>query len=280
MATVWVALAATASVTTCGDKLLHDTGLAGSGMKLTALLNVSSLDECCGACHGNYHDECVGWTYGPTPGTADLQPHNCAIFAKLGATRSTIPNHVSAIVGGGPVPPPPPPPGPVGPVCRADIDCTPLTSPTWRCSGASIPPTPEDNCHLPGPGSRGNSTCRCGAPTCTTTGNATNLTATQYLMIGDSITQGMEGDLSQTLRGHGWELTHNPGNAASSNLGAHCLSDWLVAGNRPKWDVLSYNFGLHDVRSRTVHCDVFAVMESMCVCLHFSVVTTLRCHVC
>ena len=27
----------------------------------------------------------------------------------------------------------------------------------------------------------------------------------------------------------GWALTHNPGNAASVNLGAHCIKDWVQA---------------------------------------------------
>jgi hypothetical protein len=66
-------------------------------------------------------------------------------------------------------------------------------------------------------------------------------------MIGDSISLGMENDVKAIVATHGWELTHNPGNAASSNLGAHCLSDWLALGSRKKWDVVSYNFGLHDV---------------------------------
>jgi hypothetical protein len=64
-------------------------------------------------------------------------------------------------------------------------------------------------------------------------------------MIGDSISQGMQNDLRAILTAIGWELTHNPGNAASSNLGAHCLPGWVDPGERKRWDVISYNFGLH-----------------------------------
>lgn len=44
----------------------------------------------------------------------------------------------------------------------------------------------------------------------------------------------------------GWELTHSPGNAASTNLGAHCLTDW-VQPSVMKYDIISYQFGLHDL---------------------------------
>lgn len=45
----------------------------------------------------------------------------------------------------------------------------------------------------------------------------------QYLVIGDSISMGMNSYLSDLVSQDGWALTHNPGNAASSNLGV-CLS--------------------------------------------------------
>jgi hypothetical protein len=42
-------------------------------------------------------------------------------------------------------------------------------------------------------------------------------------MIGDSISQGMFGNVAALLASHNWSTFHNPGNAASSNLGAHCM---------------------------------------------------------
>ena len=56
----------------------------------------------------------------------------------------------------------------------------------------------------------------------------------------------MNKDLSALVAADGWELTHNPGNAASSNLGAHCVHDWVQAKAR-KWNVISFQFGLHDL---------------------------------
>mgnify|MGYP001987350289 CR=1 FL=1 len=51
-------------------------------------------------------------------------------------------------------------------------------------------------------------------------GQRSNASATtQYLVIGDSISMGMNADLSALVAADGWALTHNPGNAASSNLG-------------------------------------------------------------
>lgn len=66
-------------------------------------------------------------------------------------------------------------------------------------------------------------------------------------MIGDSISQGMLNDVAALMHQHGWETTHNPGNAASSNLGAHCLSSWVTTQPVRKWDIISFNFGLHDL---------------------------------
>lgn len=68
----------------------------------------------------------------------------------------------------------------------------------------------------------------------------------QYLVIGDSISMGMNSDLSALVAQEGWSLTHNPGNAASSNLGVHCINNWVQPAYR-KWDVISFQFGLHDL---------------------------------
>lgn len=59
----------------------------------------------------------------------------------------------------------------------------------------------------------------------------------------------MQKDVEALVGPHGWELTHAPGNSASSNLGRHCLSDWLQTAPPTSrvWDVISFQFGLHDI---------------------------------
>ena len=57
--------------------------------------------------------------------------------------------------------PPPPPPPTVGGPCNADVDCAPLTAENWRCEQHTAPPAADNNCHIPGPGTKGNNTCAC-----------------------------------------------------------------------------------------------------------------------
>ena len=154
---------------------------------------------------------------------------------------------------------PPPTPAP-GPPCRSDSDCHPAPpgqSARWRCgqAAAGTVPTAANNCHLPGPGTAGNATCSCYAQHCEASPDAPgNASAIQYLVIGDSISLGLTPDLNDLLdKGVGWELTHNPGNAASSNLGAHCIDQWLAGRT---WDVISFQFGLHDLAFDTERISV------------------------
>lgn len=250
------AIAAAAAVTapaavahmSCPDKIMPGTGIGGGG-RVTALANVSSQADCCALCHGDYHDECTGWVYGPTPGVDSFggegyQKHNCAIMATNGPPKA-ISNHVTGITKD--APPPPSPPS-VGKPCNADINCAPTTAANWRCKQHTAAPAADNNCHIPGPGTRGNNTCACTVQLCKPTpAGHQNATATQYLVIGDSISMGMNKDLSALVAADGWQLTHNPGNAASSNLGAHCIRDWVNQAGGLKWGVISYQFGLHDL---------------------------------
>ena len=110
---------------TCNDTLLNNTGL-GAGGTVAQLANVSSLGDCCSLCHTLEHDFCAGWVFGQTGSDEvwepELPPHNCAIMAKNGP-RAHVQNHISAIVRSSPAPAPPP--TPLGPACRADLDCNP-----------------------------------------------------------------------------------------------------------------------------------------------------------
>eukprot|EP00051_Salpingoeca_urceolata_P028261 m.485908 g.485908 ORF g.485908 m.485908 type:complete len:302 (+) comp24063_c0_seq1:72-977(+) len=133
------------------------------------------------------------------------------------------------------------------PPCRSDEDCLHSGTQFWRC-GKSPAHIPGGNCHLPGPGTAGNASCVCGMPKCAQ-GNYNKPEHPdwkQYLMIGDSISMGQKELVFNALTAHNVEAQHNPGNAASSNLGDHCLDAWTLASER-SWDLISFNFGLHDL---------------------------------
>ena len=156
---LWVPTVLAAPNGTCPDRILPDTGIGGGGT-VTALANVSSQAECCALCHGDYHDECSGWVYGPTPGAdtpEKLAKHNCAIMAKNGPPKA-VPRHITGVSKDAP---PPPPPAPTGKPCNADVDCTPTTATNWRCKQHTASPSAENNCHIPGPYTKGNNTCAC-----------------------------------------------------------------------------------------------------------------------
>jgi len=65
-------------------------------------------------------------------------------------------------------------------------------------------------------------------------------------MIGDSVSIGMRPHVFNNLSASGYECTHSPGNAASSNLGAHCIDAWTQPA-KLRWDSISFQFGLHDI---------------------------------
>ena len=242
------------SAPTCGADHVY-VGMGTGGPNAATVVNVTDEAACCTLCHGNLHDECVTWIFGESgagaPGSAwsgdarGYPPHNCAIMPTFYPPRPES-GHTCGVVK---APAPTPAPNMKGAACNADLDCSPLTAPFWRCAvnpGAAL--NASSNCHLPGPGTSGNATCACFAPHCAPTKRVKNASATtQYLMIGDSISLGMETDLSALVAQRGWQLTHNPGNAASSNLGRHCIADWINTAAGDAWDVISFQFGLHDL---------------------------------
>ena len=94
-------------------------------------------------------------------------------------------------------------------------------------------------------------------------------TLPKYLMIGDSISIQMAGGAEYYSNGsriganpdggvfdllrNSTQATHNPGNAANSNKGAHCVDSWLEQLEAPdggcRLDKISFNFGaLHSAR--------------------------------
>ena len=67
------------------------------------------------------------------------------------------------------------------------------------------------------------------------------------LIIGDSISIGYTPFVQKALGGKA-TVVHNPGNARHTGNGLEKLNDWL--GNK-KWDVIHFNWGLHDLCYRS-----------------------------
>lgn len=66
----------------------------------------------------------------------------------------------------------------------------------------------------------------------------------KVLIIGDSISIGYMKFLPDLFSGKA-EVVHNPGNAQHSGFGLAHLEEWL---GDTKWDVIHFNFGLHDLK--------------------------------
>jgi lysophospholipase L1-like esterase len=67
------------------------------------------------------------------------------------------------------------------------------------------------------------------------------------LIIGDSISIGYTGMVRTQLTGKA-NVIHNPGNAQGTTLGLIKLKAWL---GDTKWDVIHFNWGLHDLKHVT-----------------------------
>ncbi len=66
----------------------------------------------------------------------------------------------------------------------------------------------------------------------------------RVLIIGDSISIGYTPFVSERLKGRA-EVVHAPGNNAATVTGLQHLDQWLGTG---KWDVIHFNWGLHDLK--------------------------------
>jgi acyl-CoA thioesterase-1 len=66
----------------------------------------------------------------------------------------------------------------------------------------------------------------------------------RVLLIGDSISIGYTVGVQEALKGRA-NVHRNPGNAESTVAGLAKLDAWLGAG---KWDVIHFNWGLHDLK--------------------------------
>jgi len=66
----------------------------------------------------------------------------------------------------------------------------------------------------------------------------------RVLLIGDSVSMGYTLPVRELLEGKA-NVHRIPGNGSSSNHGLNRLAEWLGTG---KWDVIHFNFGLHDAK--------------------------------
>jgi hypothetical protein len=73
--------------------------------------------------------------------------------------------------------------------------------------------------------------------------DSTSLSLPKVLLIGDSISIGYTPHVVQALNGRA-EVTHHPGNARHTGNGLKLLDEWL---GDTAWDVISFNWGLHDL---------------------------------
>eukprot|EP00118_Oscarella_pearsei_P025183 m.307676 g.307676 ORF g.307676 m.307676 type:complete len:223 (+) comp42611_c0_seq1:53-721(+) len=86
-----------------------------------------------------------------------------------------------------------------------------------------------------------------------------NTSLPQYLIIGDSISIGYSPILIKNLTGK-YEAQHINVNGGTSARGKECLNLWL--GNRT-WDLISFNFGLHDLANDSEHVAVEVYSENL-----------------
>ena len=66
----------------------------------------------------------------------------------------------------------------------------------------------------------------------------------KILVIGDSISIGYTPFVTAALKGKA-TVVHNTGNAAHTRNGVAKIDEWL---SDTKWDVIHFNFGLHDLK--------------------------------
>lgn len=124
--------------------------------------------------------------------------------------------------------------------CTAEDTCLGLSS-TPRCLpvAGGIPCTLDYQYNESG-------ICGCGTEACTPYTDTNTTALPQLLIIGDSISIGYQDDVVNVLKNK-FEVVHTPGNAGNTNWGNLCLRDWLSPASLTRWDVITVNFGLHDL---------------------------------
>jgi hypothetical protein len=102
-------------------------------------------------------------------------------------------------------------------VTTAGVEKTPQVQESGAVSNATSPPRGTRKGAREGVGDSGVVPAAPAPPSATTT----------MLVIGDSISLGMQNQLAALMAADGWALHHSPGNGDNSNYGAHCLPSWV-----------------------------------------------------
>ena len=216
----------------CPDTILEGTSLF-QGSTVVAYANVTNQSACCALCHGTYHDECLAWEWVNDFEVRRLRAsHNCDIFAKVGP-RAKVAGRISGLTSRAPPPAPPgPTPPQTGTPCHSDSDCESLWGGAeWRCLERNAEPSELNGCHMHA--MTKNSTCACQSSTCS--GGAGRITvepssnhsgigstrSTTLYVVGDSISLGMQSQLSALLSPKGWSLYRTSPSLTCSCSGAH-----------------------------------------------------------
>eukprot|EP00039_Didymoeca_costata_P023766 m.8171 g.8171 ORF g.8171 m.8171 type:complete len:310 (+) comp3850_c0_seq2:113-1042(+) len=140
--------------------------------------------------------------------------------------------------------------------CATDAGCTttgtayrccPVQGRAENCPQRQLPLTGSHPCVLPGTIGASNCTCSVSSGCGTYAPNPMVPGLKQWLMIGDSISGGVNAYIRAhvNLTEEGIQLQHVPVNAANVWFGLHCLDTWAAETDR--WDVVTFNFGLHDL---------------------------------
>lgn len=133
--------------------------------------------------------------------------------------------------------------------CRDDSDCT-----SSACSW----------CSSPTPGKNNNQTCT-GPPSpddCGVLPEPNKTTKLQYADWGDSVSKGIFAELAHLLtRYEPFHPSNNVGGGCGNVIrGKFCTDLWLHGAdgvaNQRKWDVITFNFGLHDMAQDSEHVDL------------------------
>lgn len=69
----------------------------------------------------------------------------------------------------------------------------------------------------------------------------------RVLLIGDSISQGYTIEVRRLLNGKA-NVHRPPTNCGSTSSGIANIDKWLATGGSDKWDVIHFNWGLHDIK--------------------------------
>jgi hypothetical protein len=83
---------------------------------------------------------------------------------------------------------------------------------------------------------------KCGGPT-----PVKDPSKKQYLMIGDSISIGIQKDGGLFDFLPGYESQHIPCNGGPASKGFQCIRQWLGSNTNRTWDLITFNFGLHSL---------------------------------